>query len=255
MKPQRLKWTPELVSRFWDGFAQTELVQFSFARQAGTSLLIAIDHLLPRDGVIVDFGAGDGYLVRTMCERGLRAAAYEPSAGRMELLKARLADVEGFEGVVGYETQRTFDVVIMSEVIEHILDEELDATLACVAKLTKPGGILVVTTPNNENLELGMAYCPASNMLFHRWQHVRSFTVESLVELLARYGFGEIACHRLGFDSASFVPWDPTKQPEDADARHNDSALPDYLAKLRRNESVNCGSESNIMFVGRRLAD
>jgi SAM-dependent methyltransferase len=254
MKPQRLKWTPELVGRFWDGFAQTELVQYSFARQASTSLLIAIDHLLPRDGVIVDFGAGDGYLVRTMCERGLRAAAYEPSAGRMELLKARLTDVEGFAGVVGYETQRTFDVVIMSEVIEHILDEELDATLSRVAKLTKPGGTLIVTTPNNENLELGMVYCPVSNMLFHRWQHVRSFTVEVLVELLARYGFGKVACHRLGFDSSTFLPWDPMK-PENANIQGDRPVLPDYLAKLRRNESVDFGSESNIMFVGRRLRD
>jgi 2-polyprenyl-3-methyl-5-hydroxy-6-metoxy-1,4-benzoquinol methylase len=251
MKPQRLQWTPELVQKFWDGIAQTELVQFSFAKQAGPSLLVAIDHLLPRDGVIIDFGAGDGHLVRMMCERGLRAAAYEPSTARTAHLRARLADVDGFEGIVGPGVQRSFDVVIMSEVIEHVLDEELDSTLGRLAGLTKPGGILIVTTPNNENLELGMAYCPLSNMLFHRWQHVRSFTKESLAELLKRFGFEEVATHRLGFDPQVFLPWDAHRTTRSVGSKEG-SNLPDYIAKLRRNESVCIGSESNIMYIGRR---
>jgi 2-polyprenyl-3-methyl-5-hydroxy-6-metoxy-1,4-benzoquinol methylase len=252
MKPQRLKWTPELVSRFWDGVSQTELDKLSFAKQGGPSLLVAIDHLLPRDGVIIDFGAGDGHLVRLMCERGLRAAAYEPSKIRMQQLEAKLAGVSGFEGVIGPQMHRSFDVIIMSEVIEHVLDEELDLTLNRLAELTKPGGTVIVTTPNNENLELNMAYCPASNMLFHKWQHVRSFTTDTLASLLGRYGFREVASHRIGFDPAVFLPWDPIKSSEVYRGNRGKTELPDYIAKLRRNESTCIGSESNIMYVGRR---
>ena len=91
MKPERLKWTPELVARYWDGFSQTRLVEYSFSRQVGRSLLVAVDHLLPRDGRVLDFGAGDGHLVRLMSERGLKVAAYEPSAGRLDTLRAQLA--------------------------------------------------------------------------------------------------------------------------------------------------------------------
>jgi len=56
----------------------------SFSKQGGRSLIIAVDHLLPRDGSILDFGAGDGDLAQFLCERGLRAAAYETS-GEMSL--------------------------------------------------------------------------------------------------------------------------------------------------------------------------
>jgi 2-polyprenyl-3-methyl-5-hydroxy-6-metoxy-1,4-benzoquinol methylase len=247
IKPERLKWTPELVSRFWDGFSETELVHFTFSKQGGLSLLIAIDHLLPRDGEILDFGAGDGHLVKLLCDRGLRAAAYEPSEGRVEALKKRLARVEGFLGVVGKNTTGSFDLVIMAEVIEHLLDEEIDATLHRVADLTKPGGLLVITTPNDEDLELGMAYCPVSNLLFHRWQHVRSFSDETLVDLVCPYGFEAVVTHKVGFDPVVFLPHDRL-----APASLDPAPLPDYIDKLRRNERVSIGSESNLLFLGRR---
>lgn len=247
MKPERLEWTPELVGRFWDGFAQTQLVQFSFSKQAGQSLLIAIDHLLPCDGRILDFGAGDGHLVRLLCERGFSTTAYEPSIGRVQNLEEKLAGIERFDGVISADASCSFDLVIMAEVIEHILDDELDATLKRLAELTKPGGLLVVTTPNNENLELGMTYCPVSNMLFHRWQHVRSFTETSLSRLLHDYDFEELVTHQVGFDAAVFLPLDP-QQPKPP----NENELPDYIIKLRRNERALIGSQANLLYIGRR---
>jgi 2-polyprenyl-3-methyl-5-hydroxy-6-metoxy-1,4-benzoquinol methylase len=247
MKPERLKWTPELVGRFWNGFSQTQLVQFSFSQQAGRSLLIAIDHLLPRNGEVLDFGAGDGHLVRLLCERGFRATAYEPSEGRTENLERSLAGIERFGGVIGKNATSKFDLVIMAEVIEHILDEEIDTTLCRLAELTKSGGTLVVTTPNNENLELGMAFCPVSNMLFHRWQHVRSFTEESLANMLRRYGFEETVTHRVGFDNVIYFPVDPQSP-----TAPKETELPDYIAKLRRNEKATIGSENNLLYIGRK---
>lgn len=270
MKPERLKWTPELVSRFWDGFSQTELTKFNFAKQGGPVLLQAIGHLLPLDGDILDFGAGDGELVRLLCERRFAAAAYEPSQGRIAELTRALANTAGFLGVIGRDSSRQFDLVIMSEVIEHVLDEELSSTLTRLADLTKPGGRLIVTTPNNEDLELGMCFCPASNLLFHRWQHVRSFTDETLAALLARFGFKEIVTHRLGFDPAVFACIDPLRPAAVVEAKpaatpgtatETDPAaradvapiLPDYIVNLQNNEKALIGSQSNLLYVGVRI--
>lgn len=247
MAPQRMRWTPELVERFWTGFAQTRLVEMSFSRQAGRSLVLAIEHLLPRDGRVLDFGAGDGYLIRLLCERGHRAAAYEPSEGRSENLAKLLKDSPGFLGVANASSTESFETVVMAEVIEHILDEQLDATLTRIAQLTMPAGLLVVTTPNNEDLELGMAYCPMSNMLFHRWQHVRSFTAASLAELLARYGFDEIVTHCVEFNDALFVPSDPLW----GGAAVGD-ALPSHIVELRANRPAMVGAQSNLLYVGVR---
>ena len=248
LEPQRIRWTPELVDRFWEGFSQTRLTAFSFSKQAGHSLIIAIDHLLPRQGRILDFGAGDGYLVRLLCERGYHTAAFEPSNARSEKLEHNLRDCPTFLGVVNGNTKELFDLVIMAEVIEHILDEHLDDTLRTLAKLTRPDGLLVVTTPNNEDLDLGMAYCPVSNTLFHRWQHVRSFTSGSLSALFSQYGFDEIATHHLSFADALFVPRDPFEVQE-ADKK---TELPSHIQELRANRPVRIGAETNLLYVGKR---
>ena len=44
-------------------------------------------------------------------------------------------------------SDKTFDVVLLIEVIEHILDEQLESSLKHLADFTKPGGLLIVTTP------------------------------------------------------------------------------------------------------------
>lgn len=49
------------------------------------------------------------------------------------------------------------------------------------------GGALIITTPNEENLEDNMVYCPVSNTIFHRWQH------DLILRLLDRYPANHIA--------------------------------------------------------------
>ena len=245
LAPNQIHWTHELVKKFWDGFSQTRLREFSFSRQAGRSLLIAIDHLLPRNGQILDFGAGDGDLIRFLCEKGLFAAAYEPSENRALKLTKNLEKCTGFLGTVGTSTDKTFDLVLIVEVIEHILDDDLDNCLNRLKTLVRTGGLIIVTTPNNEDLDLGMAYCPLSNTLFHRWQHVRSFTHESLVELLSVYGFEEIATHRIEFNNALYVPYDQHWGDEDS------KELPSHIQELRANRPVSIGGENNLLYIGR----
>ncbi len=247
LPPQRLRWTPELVERFWTGMAGTRLTEMSFSKQAGRSLVLAIEHLLPHAGTILDFGAGDGYLIRLLCERGQRVAAYEPSSGRAANLQARLQDCPGFAGIRGPDTGETFDMVIMAEVIEHILDEEYEATLSRLAALVRPAGLLVITTPNNEDLERAMAYCPVSNLLFHRWQHVRSFTAESLASSLSKAGFDEIVTHRIEFNDALYVPSDPMWG-----GAPDGTPLPWHLSEIRANRPATAGSEANLLYIGVR---
>lgn len=246
--PEHLVWTPELVDRFWNAVAQTRLVEMSFMRTGGLSLLVMIDHLLKPESRILDFGAGDGDFVRALCQRGFQAAAYEPSRARTENLWAKLNGTPGFLGVVGPEDEAAFDVVVMTEVIEHVLDEQIDGCLRRIASLVKVGGLLVVTTPNNEDLELSMVYCPYSNKLLHRWQHVRSFTPESLRSLLSGYGFQEVVTHRLAFQPDLFFPFDRCWGNGMPEVSH-----PSYLQEIRANRPASIASGSNILCICRRV--
>lgn len=247
--PQRLQWTPELVERFWDGIRQSRLTEFSFSRQAGKALVLSIEHLLARRGTALDFGAGDGDLVALLLERGYHVAAHEPSEIRQKALAERFGRHSNFAGIVGSAERRTFQTVLLCEVIEHILDEDFDGVMGRVSALTTPGGRIVVTTPNNEDLELGMCYDPLTNIMFHRWQHVRSFTARSLAQTLERYGFEELVTHQIGLDNNLFVPFDRLwggASPE--------VDLPSYIAQIRSNLPTTVGTENNLVYIGTKRA-
>jgi SAM-dependent methyltransferase len=184
----RIEWTPELVSKFWDGVSQTELDNLSFGKVAGPQFLDLIDSYLLEGRTYLDFGAGSGHILQQLLDRGLPAAGFDPSPDRHSLLIKKVGRYKNFLGVLDANSEQQFDVVLLMEVLEHVLDDDISSTLNRVLKFVKPGGYLVVSTPNNENLELSSVYCPVSNTFFHPWQHVRSFTPSQLSELLSKQG-------------------------------------------------------------------
>jgi 2-polyprenyl-3-methyl-5-hydroxy-6-metoxy-1,4-benzoquinol methylase len=246
--PARLQWTPKLVSRFWDGVAKTPLERLSFSRMAGRSLLLSVSHHLHAGDQCLDFGAGSGDLIEPILEIGCTVAALEQSGKRRHEIERRFGHRTGFTGVIGPKSRRTFDVVFVVEVLEHVLDEGLDSTLSEIARLVRPGGLVVITTPHNEDLDLGLCYCPKSNMLFHRWQHVRAFTIESLTALVVKHGFDPVVTHRLEFNPEQL---EPLRGAVGDDAIR---LLPDYLRDLRLDRPMRMGSEASILFLGRRPA-
>ncbi len=92
-----------------------------------------------------------------------------------------------------------------------------------------------------------MAYCPVSNLLFHRWQHVRSLDQSSLKALLSRFGFDEVVTHQVGFDDNIFVPNDafwsgkPLVDP-----------LPDWLESMRQNKPTQAGAGNRLLYIGQK---
>jgi 2-polyprenyl-3-methyl-5-hydroxy-6-metoxy-1,4-benzoquinol methylase len=185
----QLVWTEELIGRFWDGVGRTSLDELSFGKLAGPQLINFLNEYLAAGATVCDYGAGGGHLARLLVRRGFPTAIYEPSRERAEKLRREFETVEGFLGVISAEDSPRFEALIMSEVVEHLPDGVLHRTLERGRALLVNGGTIVVTTPNNENLEHGAVYCPQCNAMFHRWQHLRSFTARSLAELLDDHGF------------------------------------------------------------------
>jgi 2-polyprenyl-3-methyl-5-hydroxy-6-metoxy-1,4-benzoquinol methylase len=185
----RIHWTPELVERFWNGVAQTRLDDLSFGKVAGPQFLDLVERFLEPDGRHLDFGAGSGHVVKLLLERGYEAAGFDPAPERQDRLTRTIGLHERFLGAEGAESANRYDVVLMMEVIEHILEPDVDTTLQRVADFVRPGGVLIVSTPNNEDLDQSSVFCPVSATLYHPWQHVRSLTPASLSETLAGFGF------------------------------------------------------------------
>jgi ubiquinone/menaquinone biosynthesis C-methylase UbiE len=91
-------------------------------------------------------------------------------------------------------TGDTFDVVFFIETIEHILPEDLNGTLQEIHRLLRKGGYIFVTTPNQENLEAAKILCPECGCIFHRIQHIASWTKDSLSSMMKANGFYEVQC-------------------------------------------------------------
>ena len=86
----------------------------------------------------------------------------------------------------------SLDRIYCIEVIEHLYQHEGDALLSHFAHLTRPGGVLTLTTPNYRSawplIEYGMDRLHlAPPMAEH--QHVSRFNPRSLTESLTRAGW------------------------------------------------------------------
>jgi SAM-dependent methyltransferase len=253
--PQRLVWTPELVNRFWDVVRTTALEAHSFARQGGWLFMIAAQAHFTRGGRHLDFGAGDGTLTRLMIEAGFPTAVFEPSPERRASLERALGGLPGFLGVAA-EADAPYDAVVMAEVIEHVIDEELDSVLRAVHGFLRPGGRLIISTPHAEDLDAAMVYCPVSNLLFHRWQHVRSLTPESLAALLAPHGFRVVVTHLIEFSVYGFLlppPPDRVRVPAPIASLWRRLRTAQLARRFRSGRRVTLGNRSHMLCVAERV--
>jgi len=181
-----------MVERFWAHEARTP--ENFFGYQVGLSVVRRMRrHLLPARR-IADYGAGAGFLVDDLLANGYAVGAIEFGPAAVRALTAKFATRAGFLGawevneVVATAAER-FDAIFLTEVVEHLYDSELLPCLHNIRALLREEGLLIITTPNAEDLSKSMMTSPESGRLFHRWQHVRSWTGETLASAVSAQGF------------------------------------------------------------------
>jgi SAM-dependent methyltransferase len=179
--PHEVEWTPDKVGRIWDYYGSIEAFRpLYFSAHTGAAIVGRIDSELGLAGKrVLDFGAGHGDLLVHLFARGVAASGLEFSEGSASAVRARLAREPLFRGLeVGPSSypDASFDVAFLVEVVEHLLDEQVEPTVREVERLLAPGGHVVVTAPNAEDLVHEHVHCPDCGATFHRWQHQRSLT-------------------------------------------------------------------------------
>lgn len=103
---------------------------------------------------ILDIGCGSGNIARPLANLGYLVTAIDKSTQAIAELKEKDPEqkitpiIQLFEN---YNTGQQFDVIIMSEVLEHT--EEPGSVLAKVQKMLKQNGLLIITIPNGLSME------------------------------------------------------------------------------------------------------
>lgn len=199
--PTTLVWDETTLSRFWAFHSQFS--ENYFSHQKGRSLVAYAKRQLPDGATVLDYGCGPGHLLPHLLDAGFVVQGADITRDTI----GSAVSLNGRKNFLGFATidellaeGRKFDAIFLIEVVEHLDDHWLATSLNQVHALLNKGGILIVTTPNEENLEDNMVYCPASNTIFHRWQHMRSWSGLTLAAALTAHGFRDVRTETRTFD-------------------------------------------------------
>jgi 2-polyprenyl-3-methyl-5-hydroxy-6-metoxy-1,4-benzoquinol methylase len=146
-----------------------------------------------RPGRLLDVGCAAGELAGQARSQGWRVDGVEREPALAEAARARgLAVHLGDFDVERLPWERaTFDAAIAGEVIEHLVDT--DHLLAEMARVVRPGGCVIVTTPNLASLEnrVRLFFGRYPMWMDHRVAgtgHLRYYTPRVLRAQLAAHG-------------------------------------------------------------------
>jgi len=161
----------------------------------------------PTPARILDVGCGDGFATAVAAQRNRRHnfAGLDWSAPSLAAARGRGVSVlrAGLDARLPIRSE-SIDVVIMSEVIEHLVDT--DSAIEEAHRVLRPGGSLLLSTPNlaawyNRAL-LALGIQPVFSEVSLRSVfgrpgsqvagHLHMFTKRALVEFLAAYGLASV---------------------------------------------------------------
>lgn len=163
----------------------------TYAEFANLDLLRIVQVHLPPGGSVLDVGCGSGGLLDHLTTAGRRIGIeVSPTAAAAAAEVCDSVIVGDLLGSASELADRSFDVVVCGDVIEHIGDTS-EALRRLVGWL-KPGGTIVVSVPNIANWQARL------RLLRGMWRyedcgiwdagHVRFFTAASLQSLLRQSG-------------------------------------------------------------------
>jgi O-antigen chain-terminating methyltransferase len=105
----------------------------------------------------LDLGCGRGEWLELLIECGFNAKGVDIDEGMLEACRTLNLDVEQGDALAYLESQPDQSHIIVSafHVVEHINFAQLNHLVTQALRVLKPGGLLIMETPNSENILVG----------------------------------------------------------------------------------------------------
>jgi 2-polyprenyl-3-methyl-5-hydroxy-6-metoxy-1,4-benzoquinol methylase len=180
------------------------------------SRLNLIESLYPDKGKLLDIGCGAGFFLNCAKERGWDCHGLEILPEYINYARDNFAlnniRLESLDEALTYGSN-TFDVITLWDLIEHLRNP-----LVCLKRIhdaMKPGGLLVMWTPNAKNAVFLKENWTGYKIL----QHFYFFSEGSLNKMLEKAGFKIVYLKtnkaRKGlFEGKGFNPYDNSEKPK-----------------------------------------
>jgi SAM-dependent methyltransferase len=175
----------EELAREYARAASDDYVEEEAGQRASARRVLRRIERFTAPGRLLDLGCWVGFLPAEARERGWEPVGIEPSAFASAYARERLGlDVRTEDLFTADLPERSFDAVVMGDVLEH-LTRAGDA-LDRARDLVTPGGVLCLLLPD--------AGSAVARLLGRRWwsvipTHIHYFTRESVATMLRRHGF------------------------------------------------------------------
>ena len=132
---------------------------------------------------ILDAGCGDGIISnRLALSNDFQVIAIDFSQAALKYVK--VFTILGTVDVLPF-SDRSFDLIICAEVLEHLPVDVYSRTLKQLQRVSDK--YIIISVPNNEQIQLSFAKCGVCGSKFHVNHHIRSFTVKDLINLFDKY--------------------------------------------------------------------
>jgi 2-polyprenyl-3-methyl-5-hydroxy-6-metoxy-1,4-benzoquinol methylase len=159
-------------------------------------LKFLLAHVRPGESVL-DVGCGEGRFTSELAVAGVRVVGID--VAEEPLRRARAAhpgvDVQLVDAFEPWPlADASFDAVWAGEVIEHVADTA--GWLSEVRRVLRPGGRLLVSTPNHSRLAVLRLALSARAFDAHfgpSSDHLRFYNGRTLISLLGDFGFQEVS--------------------------------------------------------------
>lgn len=143
-----------------------------------------IPHLKNQNVEILDVGCSTGGLLSVFKSKGyLNLLGIDPSPSCVKAVK-KLYDIEAaVNNIANFDTDKKFDLIILSAVLEHLVDFE--SSMQKIRSLLKDNGMLFIDVPDAERFDL---YISAPFQQFSV-EHINYFSQYSIKNLLSVFSF------------------------------------------------------------------
>lgn len=159
------------------------------SRKWGRAYRSYLRRWLPSDPAarILDAGCGGGRMLHFLGERGYTSVAgVDCSLGQVELARQINPRVQQGDAIAYLKDKDAeFDFIISLDVIEHLRKDEVLEFLRLAHRAMKPGGRLVLQTPNGASPFVG-------NVLYGDFTHETAFSPGGLDRVLRLCGFEKV---------------------------------------------------------------
>jgi SAM-dependent methyltransferase len=159
----RYRWYADEVSRRSDplGWLQSQEEMYSFIASE-----LAVRGGPQKFGSVVEIGSGLGYLTFALRKAGYNVRGIELSKKAVEDASRRFGHLYEVCDVTQLHGSVSADAVVMTEVLEHVVDP--CSLLTAIRQMLRPGGMALLTTPN-KSAAPHSAYWRTDNPPVHLW--------------------------------------------------------------------------------------